>query len=213
METPEIKKRRGISPIWILPVIAVLIGGWLIYTGYRDAGIKIRVQFNSAEGITAGKTKVMIKGIPIGEVMEITVDPGVKSVSVWIEMDKITKDGLVEDLKFWIVRPEISAGKITGLGTMLTGSYIAVQKGVSKKPAREFTGLSEPPPIPASREGLRIRLTADKLGSIQRSSQIYFKDITIGSVQGYTLQKDQSVIINAFIKPEFSHLVKTETRF
>ena len=213
METPEIKKRTGISPIWILPVIAVLIGGWLIYTGYRDAGIEIRVHFNSAEGITPGKTKVMFKGIPFGEVRDIAVDPSLESVSLIIEMDKKVKNGLVEDLKLWIVRPEFSAGKIKALGTVLSGSYIEVQRGVSKIPAREFTGLSEPPPIPASMAGLRIRLTAEKLGSIQRDSQIYFKNIIIGSVQGYELQNDDTIMIDAFIKPEYSQLVTTETRF
>ena len=112
MQQPEIKKRKGISPIWILPIVALLVGGWLLYKGVRDAGIDIVVHFESAEGITAGKTKVIYKGIPIGIVRDMSVNRDMGSIALEIEIDKKAEKELVEDVKFWIVKPEVSAGRI-----------------------------------------------------------------------------------------------------
>ncbi len=214
METPVVKKKKGISPIWILPIVALLIGGWLLYTSYRDAGIDIIVHFKTAEGIVAGKTKVVYKGIPIGMVRDIEVDAGVGSVSLHIEMNRRTAQGLVEDTKFWVVKPKITAGQVSGLDTLLSGSYIAVQKGTSKKPCREFVGLTEPPPIPPDAPGLHIKLTADSLGSIQRDTPVYYKNIMVGSVQKYRLNDDgRGVVVDVFIKPRYQNLIRTKTRF
>ncbi len=214
METPVIKKKKGISPIWILPIIALMIGGWLLYESYKNAGVDIVVHFPDAEGISIGKSEVIYKGISIGVVRDITVDPTVDSVSLQIEIKKVAESGLVKDSKFWIVKPEVSAGKIRGLETLLSGSYIAVQRGVSEEPCAEFTGLTEPPPIPADAPGLHIKLTADNLGSIQRGTMLYYKNIQIGSVQSYKLNESGAgVIIDAYIEPQHKHLIKTKTRF
>ncbi|MCD6271499.1 MAG: MCE family protein [Deltaproteobacteria bacterium] len=212
METPRIKK-TGISPIWILPVVAFIIGGWLLYKGVRDAGINIIVHFENAEGVAPGKTRVMYKGIPVGTVRETKVDPDMEGISLYIEMDSRTKDGLMEDTRFWLVRPQISAGRISGLQTILSGSHIEARRGVSKIASREFKGLSEPPPVSENAPGLHIKLKADALHSIQKGSRIYYKNISVGSVQEYVLKSDESVLIYAYIEPEYASLVKTETRF
>lgn len=213
MQQPEIKKKRGISPIWILPIVALLVGGWLLYKGVRDAGIDIVVHFESAEGITAGKTKVIYKGIPIGIVRDMSVNRDMNSIALAIEIDKKAEKGLVEDVKFWIVKPEVSAGRISGLDTMLTGSYIQVETGVSKVLSREFIGLSEPPGLPIDAPGLHFTLLSDVLGSVQRGTNIYFKNIVVGSIQSYELKNGKGVEIQAHIKPEYAHLIKTTTRF
>ncbi len=213
MEQPIIKKKRGISPIWILPTVALCIGLWLLFKAVRERPIEITVHFHSAEGVTEGKTKVMYKGLPIGIVRDITVDKGMDTVSVIIEMDPRTKAGLVKDAKFWIVRPEIAAGRIRGLNTLLTGSYIAVQKGNSNEPCREFMGLDEPPPIPEDAPGLHIKLVSDALHSLQRESPIYYKNIKVGSIQSYVLSSNGTVTISAYIEPQYKHLVKPGSRF
>jgi len=182
MEKPVVKKRKGISPIWILPFIALCIGGWLLYKGITESSIGIVVHFHSADGVTAGKTKVMFKGLPVGVVKKITVDQGLDTVSMYIDISPEAKEGLVRDIKFWIVRPEIKAGKISGLGTLLSGSYIAVQAGTSEEPCREFMGLDKPPPIPETAPGLHIKLRTDALRSIQKDSPVYYRNIQVGSV-------------------------------
>ena len=214
MEKPVIKKKKGISPIWILPILALSIGGWLLYTSWRDAGIPIVIHFQNAEGITAGKTRVIYKGIPVGVVRKIKIDPGVNTISLHIEMDKQAKPGLVKDTKFWIVKPKVEAGRISGLDTLLSGSYIEARKGNSKESCREFVGLESPPPLPFSTPGLHIYLKTPQLGSIQRGTQLYHKNIPVGSVQDFKLDKNGTgVLITAFIEPRYQHLVHTKTRF
>ena len=213
MERPILKKRR-LSPIWLLPLLALCLGGWLIYKGLMDRPVKIIVHFKSAQGITPGKTKVIYKGIPVGVVRKITVDKGLDTVSVHIDMVPEAEKSLVEGLQFWIVRPKLSAGQVSGLETILSGAYIAVQKtGRSKVPCREFWGLEEPPPIPESAPGLHIYLRTKDLHSLQRGSPIYYRDIQVGSVQGYRLEENGNIIIQAYIEPPYKHLVHKGSRF
>ncbi len=212
MQSPEIKHKKGISPIWILPIVALLVGGWLLFQGIRNAGIDIVVHFKNGEGIIVGKTEVMYKGIPVGIVRDMKVSEDLKGIDLTIEMDKQTRESLVEDTKFWIVKPEVSAGKISGLGTLLKGSYIGVQRGQSKMESRKFTGMDESPGKPYYVPGLHFKLEAESLGSIQKGSNIYYKNITVGSVQDYKLLNGRGVEINAYIKPQYSKLVKSGTR-
>ncbi len=213
MQQPELRKRRSISPIWFLPILALCIGGWLLYTSYRDAGIEITLHFQTADGITAGKTKVIYKGIAVGTVSEVAIDHSDDGVLLTVEMDKDTRQGLVEDTVFWIVKPEISAGRITGLETILSGSYIGVRKGKSTKPRFDFIGLKNPPPLSGDLPGLHISLQTNRLYSLQRGSNIYSKNIKIGVIDDYRLNRDGIITMDAYIQPEYSHLIKEGTRF
>ncbi|MEA2116409.1 MAG: MlaD family protein [Thermodesulfobacteriota bacterium] len=213
MEQPVLRKRRIISPIWFLPLLALCIGGWLLYTSYRDAGIDITIHFQTAEGITAGKTKVIYKGIPVGTVTDVAVDQKLDGVIVHVEMEKETKHGLVDDTVFWIVKPVISAGRISGLDTLLSGSYITVRKGNSTTARRVYKGLANPPPLTSDIPGLHLTLETDTLYSLQRGSNIYSKNLQIGMVDDYRLADNGKITVDVFIKPEFSHLIREGTRF
>ncbi len=210
---PVVKKNRGISIIWILPIIALCICGWLVYHSYTNAGVEITIYFKDASGIVPGKTQIMARGIPVGIVKEVIPDLDNKRVKAIVKMDKDVTDHLVEDTLFWIVRPQLSASSIQGLDTIFSGSYIGIQIGTSSVPRREFQGLSSAPPVPAETPGLHIQLTADMLGSIQVGTGIYYRNIQIGEVQSYQLVRDESVLIDLFIEPEFAHLVKEGSRF
>ncbi len=179
----------------------------------QNAGIEIVINFENGEGITVGKTRVMYRGIPVGMVRAINVNRDLDSIALTVEMDKMVKEGLVEDTIFWIVKPEVSAGRISGLDTLVSGSYIEAQRGQSKVSCREFTGLSESPGEPENASGLHLKLQAAALGSIQKDSKIYYNNIEVGSVQRYVLTADENVLIDAFIKPEYQHLIRESTRF
>jgi len=213
MDSPVIQKKRGLSPVWILPLIALSIGGWLMYTSYRDAGFTIAIHFNDAEGITPGKTQVMYKGVEVGMVEQVTVDDDLQGVNLIVKMVKNTQKRVVEDTKFWMVKPEISAGRISGLETLLSGSYIAVQPGNSTVQAKQFEGLKEPPALPPDSPGLHITLRADALYSLQKGSSVYSKNLKIGKVKGYQLGEDGSLLVDLYIEPKFSHLIQAGTRF
>ncbi len=210
---PVVRKKKGISPVWILPIVAAAICGWLLYKGYQESGIEVQVYFPDASGIVPSKTQVMSMGIPLGKVLRMEPDLENRKVKVVIEMDRSTEPFLVEDLKFWLVKPEVSAKQIRGLETILSGSYIGVQRGKSSTPARVFTALNRTPPLHAETPGLHIQLRSTELKSIQEGSAIYFKNLQIGNVKTFSLEEDESILIQCFIKPEYSRLIRTGSRF
>ncbi len=212
-DKPVVVRNRGISIIWTLPIIALCICGWLIYTSYKDAGVEITISFKDATGIVPGKTQIMARGIPVGLVTKVLPDLDNQQVKAVAKMDQNVVSHLVEDTLFWIVRPQLSASSVQGLDTILSGSYIGIQIGTSNKARREFDGLASSPPVSPETPGLHLQLTTDMLGSIQTGTGVYYRNIEIGEVQSYRLVEDESVEIDLFIKPEFSHLVRTGSRF
>ncbi len=210
--SPDTKK-RGISPVWLLPFIAFCICGWLVYESYQDAGVTITVYFNDATGITPEKTQIMYMGLPIGIVKKLTADLKGDRVIAEIAMDQAAKPYLVEDTSFWLVQPEVSADKIVGLGTIISGSYISMHKGLSPKAARNFTALETAPPVSQDAPGLHLTLKARRLRSIKAGSGIFFKNIKIGSVQSYTLERESSVLLRCHILPQYSHLIHKDSQF
>ncbi len=213
MTTAQIRKNRGISAIWTLPLIALCICGWLIYSSYKNAGIEITIFFADATGIVPGKTQVMARGIPIGLVTKILPDLDNRQIQAKVKMEKSVVEHLVEDTLFWIVRPELSASSIHGLETILSGSYIGIQVGTSTTPLREFAGLASSPPVSRDTPGLHLKVRAEILGSIQVGTGIYYRNIQIGEVQRYQLEGDKNILIDVFIKPEFANLVREGSRF
>ncbi|WP_339137185.1 MAG: MlaD family protein [Candidatus Electrothrix sp. GW3-4] len=213
MEKALLRKRLIVSPIWFLPLLALCIGFVLLISSYRNSGIAITLHFSGAEGVTAGKTKVIYKGIQVGSVSSVVMDSELEGVDITVEMDRVTKKSLVADTMFWIVRPEVSAGRITGLDTLVSGAYITLRMGKSKKSERHFTGLSEPPPMGADTRGLHIRLKTNTLYSLQRGSYVYSRNLRIGKVDDYRLEQDGTIMVDLLIQPEFTHLVREGTRF
>ncbi len=212
-EQPVIRKKRGISIIWILPILALSICSWILYSSYQKRGVDITIYFQDATGLSPGKTRVMAKGIPVGLVKTLQPDLKNKRVEATVKMEPSVVEFLVEDTLFWVVRAKLSAGSVQGLDTILSGSYIGVQVGSSTVPEREFNGLSTSPPISRDTPGLHIQLKAEKLGSIQTGTNIYYRNLEIGNVENYRLEGNENILIDLFIKPEYSHLVRTESRF
>lgn len=212
-QQPVLKKKRGIPFIWILPLLAALIGGGLIIKSLIEAGVPIQIVFDTADGIEAGKTKVMYRGLEIARVKTLELNPDLQSVTVNIVVPRGAEEHLGSDAQFWLVKPEISLAGVTGLGTLLSGNYIAVKPGGGKK-TRKFRALSTPPPHDIDTPGLHLIITADKLGSLRQGAPVYYRQILVGRVQENTLAEDgNSVKINIFIDEGYEHLVKKSSRF
>ena len=208
-----IKRNKGISAIWTLPLIALCICGWLVYSSYKDAGVEITITFEDASGIVPEKSRVMARGIPIGIVKKLYPDLDNNRVTVTVKIAKEAASHLVDDTVFWVVRPELSASSVQGLDTILSGSYIGIQIGTSKKTRTEFEGLSTAPPVSPDTPGLHLQIRAEALGSIQTGTGIYYRNIEIGKVQKYQLFGDNGVLIDIFIESKFIHLVRQGSRF
>ena len=149
---PEAVPKRG-GPrtpqlVWIVPILALLIGGWLAIEHFLNRGPDVTITFKSAEGIEPGKTRIRHKAVDIGIVKSVRLSEDGRSVVVSAEVDRQTASlFLVEDTKFWVVRPRIAGGQVSGLSTLLAGSYIGSDPGKSTTERRDFTGLETPPPI------------------------------------------------------------------
>ena len=203
------------SAIWVLPLIALLIGAWLGWRAYSMAGVEIQVVFPTGEGIQAGKTEVIYKGMPIGKVVALTLDRSdqARGVVATLEMSKDVQAQLRSNTRFWLVKPSVSLAGITGLETLVSGNYIAFDPGDGEV-ALEFKALAEPPPLSDERPGLHLTLKAERLGSLSRDSPVFYRQIQVGRVKSYNLAEDQTTIeVKIFIEPPFADLVRKHTRF
>ena len=210
-----IKKQKRISSIWILPILAVLVGSWLIYKGIVEAPIDVIITFKSAEGIVAGKTKVLYKGIEAGTVSKITPSADFIKVDAVVEFDQRAKPLLVSSTRFWLVKPRVSLRGIAGLGTILSGDYIAMQPGKKgAKKTNHFIALPEPPPLLESTPGLHLTLVSDNLDSFERGTSVYYKKIEVGEVVSCDLSVEKKQTkTKIYIQPKYSNLVNKDSLF
>lgn len=215
LNTAKTHRTTSWSAIWVLPLIALLIGGWLAYRAYNQAGIEVEIFFPSGDGIQVNKTEVIYKGMSIGKVvgMELDDEGDNRGVRVTVEMDKRVEPHLRMNTRFWLVKPSVSLAGITGLETLVSGNYISVSPGKGEK-TRKFVALTSQPPMSDTVPGLHLTLKADRLASIKRDSPIFYKQIQVGRVKDYRLADDQTTVeIQIFIQPEFAGLVRKHTRF
>ncbi|HET7731938.1 MAG TPA: MlaD family protein [Usitatibacter sp.] len=206
---------RSFQLVWLIPILALLIGGWIAAKAMWERGPTITIEFKTAEGIEANKTRIRHKAVDIGTVTQVKLSEGNKSVLVTAELDRDAgRSFLAEDTRFWVVRPRIAGGQISGLGTLLAGSYIGADPGKSASERREFTGLETPPPITSDVPGRRFMLRADELGALDNNSPVYYRGVLAGRVISIEVPPDgKQVMVGVFVHAPFDKLVSTETRF
>ena len=209
----ELRKRKGVSIVWLIPLVAAVVAGWLIFTTFAEKGPTVTITFKTATGLEAEKTKIKLKDLEIGTVKSLSIAKDLSSVIVTAELDKEMEAHLGKNTRFWVVRPMLTASGVSGLSTLISGSFIEVDP-VAGKSKRHFEGLETPPLIRSDDPGREFKLTAEVLGSVGRGSPISFRGITVGEVMGYTLAKDNSSVeIQIFIKDPHSDLIRPGTRF
>ncbi len=214
---PVVQARWRPSMVWLLPMVALLVGAILAVKSCTSRGPTVTVTFLSAEGLEAGQTKVRYKDGDVGKVTAVGLDRGLSRVVVTAEITKQAAPLLSANTRFWIVRARIGSGGISGLGTLLSGAYIAMDPGKPVEDGaftRDYTGLEAPGLQTTHQPGLLVTLRADKAGSLNIGSPVHYRQIRVGEVAGYDLEKDgQSVSIKAFINAPYDALVRTDTRF
>lgn len=210
---PAIRHSRGISMIWLIPLMTLMIGIWLVVKTVNEQGPVITINFKTADGVVAGKTKVKHKSVDIGLVEEVNFAEDLKNVRLSVQMDKQAEPFLKRGSNFWVVRPRLSLRGASGLGTLVSGAYIELEPGEGAAQSH-FVGLEEPPVVKADEAGKEIVLQAEQLGSVDIGSPVYYRGIQAGEVQGYEMGNDRrSVFIHVFVKAPFDELVKGNSRF
>ncbi|MEO6363463.1 MAG: MlaD family protein [Caldimonas sp.] len=210
-----VKARRWhVSLVWLVPAVAIAIAASMLVRSVFLTGPRIEIEFASADGVEAGKTVVRYKEVVIGKVTSVSLRDDRKRVVVGVQLDRSAARFAVEDTTFWVVRPRIGAAGVSGLGTLLSGSYIGSDAGVSEQTRSEFVGLEAPPFVLRGEPGTVFVLSSDDLGSLDVGSPVYHRRARVGRVVGYTLDPDRDELsIRMFIEAPYQKLVTKEMHF
>jgi paraquat-inducible protein B len=213
---PVVEKKQPwrLSPVWIVPILAVIVGASLLVNTLMQAGPTVTIEFRTAEGLEAGKTEVRFKEVVVGQVETVTLSSDRKRVLAGVRLVRSAAGIAVDDTYFWVVRPRIGTAGVTGLSTLLSGSYIGVDAGTSDKSRDHFTGLETPPLVLRGEPGRRIDLRARDLGSLDVGSPVYYRRARVGRVVGYQLDpQNDELVVQIFIEAPNEPLVTTQSRF
>jgi paraquat-inducible protein B len=210
------KAKRRLAPqiIWIIPIVAILVGLSLAYKAVVNHGPTITVTFKSGDGLIAGKTFVKYKEVNIGLVKTVILSEDHQQVIATIKLDKDAADFARDDTRFWIVRPRITASGVSGLSTLLDGPFIAADLGQSTSKADSFVALEVPPILTSGNPGCEFILRAPTLGSHGIGTPVYFRRLDVGQVVAYDLDKDgKNISIRVFVNAPYDQYVTNNTRF
>jgi paraquat-inducible protein B len=216
-DAPEavVKVKKQFSIVWVVPLVALLIGGWLAFKAISEKGPTITITFMTAEGLEAGKTKLKYKNVEVGQVESITLAKGGTHVIVTAEMVHGAEPHLTENIRFWVERARIGAGGAAGLGTLFAGAYIGIDLGEpGGKPTLSFKGLEIPPVVTTGLPGSHFKLKAKKLGSLNVGSPIYYRQFKVGQVVAYEMVEDGvAVDFQIFVNAPYHEFVRQNSRF
>ncbi len=203
------------SFVWLVPLVALAIGGWLAWDSYAKRGPVIRITFQSAEGLQAGQSQLKFRDIVFGTVQSFTLTPDHRRVVVTVATTRAAEPLLTEGADFWVVKPRLFAGSVSGLDTLLSGSYIQLRPAAGTAPAkRDFSGLEDPPVLESEIPGRTFLLKAERLGSISLGSPIFYRDMVVGEVLGWDVgNMARTVTIHAFVRAPFDKYVRDRSHF
>jgi paraquat-inducible protein B len=210
----NVREQRWPSPVWLIPLAALLVGFWLLFQTWYQRGPTITVQFSSAEGIEPGKTEVRYKAVTVGKVRKLRLDDDLKYIEAVIELNKEIGRHLGSDASFWVVRPRVNRSGVSGLSTLFSGSYIGMDPGTNSDDQSFYTGEERPPVIAPAEDGKRFFLLSSSLGSMEVGAPVFYKQLQVGEVIDYELLKDQDQVrLEVFIRDPYFQYVHTNTRF
>ena len=210
----NIQPRSKFSIVWLVPIVAILIGAWIGYKAWSEMGPIISITFKTADGLEAGKTKIKYKNVEIGVVKSIHINHKTDDIIVKAEMVNDIKSFLTDKTRFWVVRARINASGVSGLDTLLSGAYVGIDLSADGKKTRKFKGLEIPPVITGKTAGKHFILHTKDLASIERDVPVYYRKFSVGSVEDVKLDDDgESVTVRIFIKAPFDKWVNKTTKF
>jgi paraquat-inducible protein B len=207
-------RRWNVSLVWLVPAVAIAIAASMLVRSVFLTGPRIEIEFKSADGVEAGKTEVRYKEVVSGKVVGVALRDDRERVVVVVQLDQSAARFAVEDTTFWVVKPRIGTGGVSGLGTLFSGAYIGTDAGVSTRSRSEFVGLEAPPFVLRGEPGAIFVLHASDLGAVVVGSPVFYRRTPVGRVVGYTLDADRDELsIRIFIEAPYQKLVTTNSRF
>lgn len=210
-----VKAPRWFHFIWLVPVAAAVIAIYLAYETLAMRGPLVTLTFASGQGLAAGQTKVEHNDVAIGSVESVTLSKDLNQVVAKVRMDQNAAPLLTDHARFWVVRPRLSLTDVSGLQTLVSGSFIAIDPGESGgKPQHDFRGLDQPPGVRSDQPGQTFTLKAPTLGWLQTNAPVFYHDVTVGHLLDYQMQgPDHLITMHVFIRAPYDQFVRTETHF
>lgn len=210
---PKVSRSPRLPLVWIVPLLALAVGGWMIFREYRQRGPEIVLEFTAGSGIEPRKTVLEYQGVAVGVVTSVDLKHDLSGVRVTVRLAKNAVALAREGSQFWIVRPEIGLSGIRGLDTLFSGARLTVRPGKGA-PATSFVGLDKPPPVENADAGRAFILQADRLGSMNPGAPVFYREVKVGTVETSRLSDDAtSVLIRIRINTPYVDLIRTNTRF
>ena len=213
-EEAKVTSTKSISRIWIIPILVVVVGGWMVYQQWKNQGPLITIELQSATGIEVNKTPIKVRDLDVGQVKKITLKPNLDGVLVTARIDANASHLLTDKSEFWVVAPRISFSEVSGLNTLLSGSYIAMAANDSGKEQLNFIALERPPVTPAGTPGLHVILQSDDEFAYKPGDPIIYKGFKVGEFEDAVFNIEERVVYyDAFIEAPYHKLVTENTRF
>lgn len=212
---PKVERRRWrLSPIWLVPLIAALIGAWIAWKSWSETGPMIRISFRHAEGLEPGKTPIRYKHLEMGVVQSIELAPDLQQVIVHARMNAGAGRFLHDDTRFWIVQPHLGVDQISGLQTLISGVYVGMDIGRGEATRRDFVGLDEVPAVEINAPGRYFVLRAAGRRGLSNNSPVMHRQIPVGRVVDIDLTEDAGAVeIRIFVEAPYDRLVTSNTLF
>lgn len=213
-EQADISQGRKFSGIWLIPILALVLGIYMVINNWMNEGPEIEIAFATANGLEQGKTKVKYRNVDMGTVQEVRLNDKNDGVIATVKLDRQALPLLRTDTRFWVVTAEVGVNNITGLDTLLSGAYLQLAPGEGKAGAREFVALEQPPLTPAGAPGLRLKLTSDRVASVTAGDTVLYKGYKVGRVESMEFTpSDKLVHYEIFIDAPYHELVSSSVRF
>jgi paraquat-inducible protein B len=210
----NISQGRKLSGIWIIPLLALALGAYMVIHTWMTEGPEITIAFKTADGLEQGKTKVKYRNVNMGLIEEVRLNDNLDGVVATVKLERQALTMLRDDTRFWVVTASIAGGKISGLGTLLSGAYIQLAPGTGKVGQRKFVALDKPPETPTGAPGLRLKLTTDNASSISTGDAVLFNRYKVGRVESAEFDPaDRKLHYVIFIDAPYHTLVDSSVRF
>jgi len=212
---PVVSSGGGLSTIWIIPILAVGLGIWMVLYSFMNEGPELEISFNNADGLTAGKTKLKYLSVDIGQVESVTLNADASGVIVTAKLEKVHEDLLKDDTRFWVEKARIGAGGVTGLSTILSGAYIKLAPGKKDLAgSAKYVGLEVPPLTEVGAPGARLVIEAESASSISVGDSVLYHDYVVGRVESMEFDhKKEKISYGVFIDAPYHKLLNTSVRF
>lgn len=209
-----VSRLRRLSLVWLIPIVALAAGAWMVYDNWSKQGPEIVLYMPTAEGIDAGKTAIKVLSVDIGKVTAVELDAASMRVRVLARLNASARDLLRADSQFWVVKPRIERGAVSGLSTLLSGAYIQLQPGKAQARRNEFTVLTEPPVTAPNVPGIRLTLTGRNVKALKVGDPVLFQNVDVGRVEKASFDPDQRQMnYLLFVQSPYDKLVTQNSRF